>query len=118
MENHNKRQLSLIETFLDSLKVEKGLSVNTIAAYKTDLQDLLTFLQARKPAKTLESATNEDVLHYIHILSKKNFAKATQSRRISALKQFYSFYVNEKVISVNPTLGLKILKKQVHYQNS
>lgn len=111
MEKHNKRQLSLIETFLDSLKVEKGLSVNTILAYKTDLQDLLNFLQARKPAKNLESATNEDILHYIHILSKKSFAKATQSRRLSALKQFYEFYVNEKVISVNPTLGLKNPKK-------
>ncbi|UQY79964.1 site-specific tyrosine recombinase XerD [Candidatus Hepatincola sp. Av] len=111
MEKHNKRQLNLIETFLDSLKVEKGLSFNTVVAYRTDLQDLLSFLQARKPAKNLESATNEDILHYIYILSKKSFAKATQSRRISALKQFYEFYVNEKVINVNPTIGLKSPKK-------
>ncbi|XWO13375.1 site-specific tyrosine recombinase XerD [Candidatus Hepatincola sp. Pdp] len=111
MEKHNKRQLNLIETFLDSLKVEKGLSVNTVVAYRTDLQDLLSFLQARKPAKNLESATNEDILHYIHILSKKSFAKTTQSRRLSALKQFYEFYVNEKVINVNPTIGLKSPKK-------
>ena len=83
-------QHTLIALFIDSLKVERGLSKNTLVSYLNDLNHFYTFLIKRKPKKTMETALEEDALSYISMLSTKGFNAKTQSRRLSSLKQFGS----------------------------
>lgn len=97
----------LLSLFLDSLKVEKGLSLNTIHSYTNDIVDISIFLAKRKPQRTLETCQNDDIRVYLQSLHKKGFTAKTQSRRISAIKQFYMFLFNEKIISKNPSQNIK-----------
>ncbi|MFL1780985.1 Site-specific tyrosine recombinase XerD [Candidatus Hepatincolaceae symbiont of Richtersius coronifer] len=98
---------NLIKLFLDALKVERGLSENTLSAYTADLKDFESFLNKRKPIRQLNNALPEDVRDYIFLLNYKHFSGKTQSRRISALKQFYSFVYLEKIITLNPMVAIK-----------
>ncbi len=97
----------VILLFSEMLKVEKGLSTYTISAYKTDIEQFGKFLFKRKPKKYLMQAVKEDFLLYIKNLNSKELSNTTQSRKISALKQFYTFSFEEKHINHNPTVGLK-----------
>jgi integrase/recombinase XerD len=96
-----------ITLFLDALKVQKGLSDNSIKAYLTDLEDLKKYFGNKKPIVTLETANEEDILAYLKILKQKSFSAKTQSRRISAIRQFYDFCLLEKLIYKNPSTGIK-----------
>ena len=100
-------QHNLIALFIDSLKVERGLSKNTLVSYLNDLNHFYTFLITRKPKKTIETALEDDALSYISMLSTKGFNAKTQSRRLSALKQFYNFCNNENHLEHNPFVNIK-----------
>jgi integrase/recombinase XerD len=98
---------NILQLFLDNLNVEKGLSENSISSYLTDMLDCQTFLSKRKPARNLQNANGDDLLTYIKQLQSRGFSAKTQSRRISALKQFYLFCYSEKLITNNPAMELK-----------
>ncbi len=100
----NKKYADL---FMDFLKIEKGLSKNSLLAYRSDINDLANFLFKRKPYRLLNDADYKDLIDYLKFLTKQGFSSKTQSRRISAMKSFYSFLYNEKIIIENPSLIIK-----------
>jgi len=80
---------ALVDAFCDALWLEDGLSRNTIAAYRADLESLSAFM--RKPlAKTLVSATDEDVREYISV-------------SLACLRAFYGFSLNSGCRDDDPT---------------
>ena len=95
-----------IKLFLDSIKVERGLSKNTLTSYEADLTSLDSYLSKQKPKILLETAKEEDLLMYIKSLKNKSFSEKTQSRQISAIRQLYNFCYQEKIISQNPSINL------------
>ena len=99
-----------IKLFTENLLVEKGLSKNTISSYVTDLKHYEDFLSKRRPLRTLNNAKNQDMLDYIIYLNKLGLSSKTQSRRISAIKQFYLFCYTEKLIDINPINDIKTPK--------
>ena len=107
MESISVKERRLVNLFLDSLKIEKGLSVNTISSYTNDIVDFAEFLSKRKPQRSIDTAQNEDIKNYLQILHKKGFTAKTQSRRISAIKQLYAFLLSEKIINQNPSQSIK-----------
>ncbi len=107
MDNIVLKERRLINLFLDSIKIEKGLSNNTIVSYTNDLVDFAVFLSKMKPQRMLDTCDNDDVSSYLQLLHKKGFTAKTQSRRISAIKQFYIFMYNEKIITKNPSQNIK-----------
>jgi integrase/recombinase XerD len=88
----------IIERFLEMLSAERGVSHNTDAAYKADLEQLSLALSPIN----LEDAEYRDLTKYIQSLNKSGFAARTIARKISAIRQFYKFLMEEKIIRINP----------------
>lgn len=97
---------ALIEAFLEMLSAERAASVNTLDAYQRDLDD------ARAEIKGgLASASADQVEAYVAGLAKRGLAPATARRRISALKQFFRFLLQENTRGDDPTSRLDAPKR-------
>jgi integrase/recombinase XerD len=86
----------LLDAFCDALWLEDGLSRNTIASYRADLDQL-----ARR--KNLLEVGETDL--YSFLSSRKGRASSV-ARLISSLKRFYQYCVRERRIAADPTLKL------------
>ena len=95
---------SQIDAFLDMLTVERSASENTIAAYRRDLNDAAGFLAVL--GKDLIDADREALAAWQQSLATDGLAASTIARRISALRQFYRFEVEEGGLETNPALAL------------
>lgn len=78
-----------IETFLDMMSAERGAAPNTLAAYRRDLEEAAAF--ARTRSKTLAEADAALLTAYFHHLAAAGLSGATAARRLSALRQFFTF---------------------------
>ena len=95
-----------IESLLNYLSVEKGLSQNTLSAYKNDLTQLHDFLTSNSGGNiTSWNAVDRSTLSAF-VLSMSNKAPTTIARKIAAIKTFYNFLVAEGHVSHDPTEGL------------
>lgn len=101
-----------IQTFLDYLTNEKRYSHNTVIAYESDLLQFQKFLATDdKPANLLQS-THQDIEYYVSYLAEQQDERDTMSRKISALRSFFNFYLKRQKISVNPTEGVILRQNQ------
>lgn len=91
----------LIESFLEMTRAERGAADNTVLAYTRDLQDFEHFLTSRN--RSFENAQVADFRAYLADLAQNGLAVRTQSRRLSALREFYKFLYTEKIRKDNPT---------------
>jgi len=100
----------LVRNFLDKIRAEDGLSLNTILSYQKDLQLFDTFLTTKKI--TLEKVTTDDIKDYLYDLHQQDLKSASVSRKISCLKNFYGFLESENLIKSNPALYLQGQKRE------
>ncbi|MBA3468070.1 MAG: site-specific tyrosine recombinase XerD [Herpetosiphonaceae bacterium] len=91
-----------LEQFLDYLTVERGLSTNTTAAYRTDLEQFVQFTNERNQ-RTWSEITRDDLVSFLIFLKEKRYATSTVARRTAAIKSFFDYLVAENVVVVNPT---------------
>lgn len=94
-----------IEAFLDKLKVEDGLSPNTIVAYRRDLADFAAFLKVHKMVVSAAS-----IQAYLATLTDSALSARTQARRLSALKSFCRYALRDELLDSDPTLGVTMPK--------
>lgn len=82
-----------IEAFLEMLAAERGAARNTLAAYRADLDEFAAFAAARgQPPE----AADAELLHaYMASLGARGLAARTQARRLSALRQFHRFLLED-----------------------
>jgi len=96
-----------IEHFLTYLSVEKGFSDNTLAAYRNDLSQLVSFVKegAAKngPNPSWADFRRQEMLSYLLNLKERNYAATTMARKVAAAKSFFSFMVAEGSLKDNPT---------------
>jgi integrase/recombinase XerD len=97
----NSRVLS---GFLDYLKIEKGLSPLTIAAYRTDLLQFSEFLAERK--RNLAIARRDDVRDFLQQLFGNSLDGRSVGRKLSALRHLYRHLLVDEKIEHEPTLNL------------
>ena len=90
---------ALLDAFADALWLEDGLSKNTLASYRRDLEQLARFLK-KIP---LEKAREEDLFGFL--ASRKGRASSA-ARMLSSLKRFYGWCLRERKIKSDPTLKL------------
>lgn len=88
------------EAFLEMMAVEKGAAHNTIAAYGADLADFAGFARAR--GEEASSASGTTLAAYVQSLRGAVSAR-TQARRLSCLRGFFRFLVQEGVRADDPT---------------
>ena len=87
-----------LETFLDSLYLEQGVSENTLSAYRSDLDKFCQFLKG----ESLMTVTSLDIESYLAFRVDLGLKPRSTARSISALKRFYQYFVREKRIASSP----------------
>jgi integrase/recombinase XerD len=102
-----------IDAFLEMLVAERGAAKNTIEAYRRDLAHFVNFIgQPPGSSTTLDKVTSHQINDYLIHLSQEGRKAATQSRHLSALRQFYQFLVSENWSTNNPTTTIDTPKNQ------
>lgn len=94
----------VIEAYEGHLLLEKGLSANTIASYRDDVDKLLRFMADRNVM--LRDADVQLLHEFLACLHDLGIAATSQARIISGLKSFFRFLHREEFIADNPTLLL------------
>ena len=90
-----------IEMFLEMMAAERGASENTVFAYRRDLEEFSLFLYRR--GRRIEGSDTENIREYLSQLRHTKKSVSTQSRRMSVLRQFYSFLLAESFRIDDPT---------------
>ena len=96
--------LRLVNSFLDYLKVEKGLAPLSVAAYQSDMEQYSGFLLKRKRA--LREARRQDVKDFLNSLLSNGLDGRSVARKLSALRHFYKYLLLDRYIQVDPTLNI------------
>ncbi len=91
-----------IEQYLDNLWMEKGLSQNSLSAYRRDLTALSLWLASR--SLRLLDVKREDVLAYLSHRMGAGLKARSTARCLSCLRGFYTYQIREKRVEVDPTL--------------
>lgn len=106
----------LLNRFLEYLLIEKGLSANTLDAYKRDLRKFFTYLKAQN-IDSLQVVNKDILAAYLYYQKKISISPSTIARQIAALKGFFRFLCLEDFIESDPTIYLETpkLKKKLPY---
>ena len=91
-----------IQQFLDYLRVERKLSVLSVAAYGSDLAAFAGFL-ADRGIDDIGQVRPLDVLDYLAKLTADNLSARTQARSLIAQRQLFQFLRAERLCDLNPT---------------
>lgn len=91
-----------LNRFLAYMASERGLSTNTTAAYRTDLEQFSAFLHERGLVDWA-TVTHDDMLAFLLFLKERRYANSTVARRTAAVKSFFSYMVEEHLIVSDPT---------------
>jgi site-specific recombinase XerD len=97
-------QRELIDAFSDHLRLERHLSANTIAAYRTDMLHLATFLQ--RAGSSLESADHVVLRRFLAQQHALGYARASIARRVGAIHTFYRWALADGRLDHDPSLLL------------
>src|SRR5713101_3536063 len=94
-----------IGAFLTHVRVEKGLSENTVAAYQ---RDLLKFRQfALKGKLTLEGVRRDDIVDFLSSLYRQKLESRTVARHLVTLRNFFRFAQTQDLIPSDPSTNLE-----------
>ncbi len=99
----------LLDAFCDALWLEDGLSKNTIASYRSDLEQWFGFV------KDPLAAGEEDLFRF---LATRKGRASSAARRVSTLKRFYQYCLRERRIAADPTLKLDPPKRAPRFPKS
>jgi integrase/recombinase XerD len=95
----------LLDLFLDMLAAERGAAVNTLAAYRRDLDDFAADLAAA--GKGVAVAESDDIRAHLADLTRRGFKASSLARRLSAIRQLFRFLHAEGHRHDNPAAVLE-----------
>ena len=96
---------STIHTYLNYLKVEKGLALNTVYAYSRDLAKFAAF--AAKRSRRLTAIRRDDIVDFLASLYRQKLDSSSVARHLVTLRNFFRFALREGVIPADPTINLE-----------
>lgn len=96
----------LLKEFLNVKMVETGVALNTIKAYRKDLEQ---YMEAIAPV-LVEKARTDDIEAYLKSLKDEYLCPRTLARKISCIREFYKFLWSEKLIDENPAASVRTPK--------
>ncbi|MFZ1008325.1 MAG: tyrosine recombinase [Candidatus Sulfotelmatobacter sp.] len=99
----------LLSSFLDYLRIEKGLAALSIRAYTTDIGQFTEFLEKREPS--LLAASHIDVREFLQQLFSYQVDGRSVGRKLSALRHLYRYLLLDKKIEHDPTLNIESPKQ-------
>ena len=93
---------TILERFLDALWMERGLSENTLSAYRNDLTQFAQWL-ARQNVAGLLAVERTHLLNYLALRSEQQRSPRSSARLLSSLRRFYTWCRRERLIDDDPT---------------
>ncbi|MFL2689876.1 MAG: site-specific tyrosine recombinase XerD [Gammaproteobacteria bacterium] len=115
--NDKSKEDQYLGSFFNYLVIEKGLSSNSIKAYKIDIKKFVSWLScSKKPSfiRICESDLNE----YIAFMFKNKLSSSSVNRNISSIKAFYLFLIKRKIIMISPAAEIITPKKERYLPTS
>jgi integrase/recombinase XerD len=98
-----------IDSYVEYLAVERSSPDNTITAYENDLNDFITWLDEK--GVLIEKVVGNDLALYTSYCTRKKLKATSISRRLSTIRQFYRFLLEEGLVAADPTRDLAIPKR-------
>ncbi|AZP90826.1 site-specific tyrosine recombinase XerD [Pediococcus acidilactici] len=103
----------LINDYLHALKVERGLSDNTIVSYRQELRHLQNFLQEQHIAD-IKDVDRYTILNYLDALKQTGRARSSSIHTISSLRKFFKYLLLNDQIQTNPMVNIDPPKRAQH----
>jgi integrase/recombinase XerD len=97
------------ELFLNHIKVERGLSANTVESYGRDLFKFRDFL-SRTGARSIGTIREDHIVDFLVELTRKRLSVRTQARNLVAIRNFFKFLRAERVIKSDPSALISLPK--------
>ena len=102
-----------VERFFNYMTVERGFSSNTLAAYRSDLDQLVSFLNELNVQVGGVDAHWKDVAlklisSYVRYLQERQYSAATLARKIASTKSLFSFLLDDGVVDLDPTKEISV----------
>lgn len=105
---HYDKELKLYVQFI---KLEKGLSENSVTSYRHDLLRYLRFIDETLQIKDLSGVTFNHIENYLEELSAMNLSPGSIARNISSIRSFHEFAMVEGMAEANPAELIELPKK-------
>src|SRR5262249_7644267 len=105
----SKANAQALSSFLDYLRIEKGLAQLSINAYTTDISQFAEFMEKRK--RVLLTARRADVRDFLQQLFANQVDGRSVGRKLSALRHLYRYLLLDKKIDHDPTLNIESPKQ-------
>ena len=98
-----------LDSFLDSIWAEQGLSKNTLVSYEHDIRSFLDYLNDNKVK--LFDAQQSDINLFVSFRFSKGISSSSNMRLISSLKKFFIYLVSHNFVKKNPTENIESPRK-------
>ncbi|HKO31185.1 MAG TPA: site-specific tyrosine recombinase XerD [Nitrospiraceae bacterium] len=102
----------LAERYLSHLRVEGGLSANTVEAYRRDLSKFHSYLH-RTGVVPLGSLSSDTLTGFLRSLHEARLSRSSSVRCLSAIRGWLRFLMRERMIEESPTIGLATISRGV-----
>lgn len=102
---------NILMDYLHYLKVERGLSENTINSYGIDLKLFLEYLRENE-IPSFKQVNKEVIVNYMQSEKNNNKANSSILRSVSSLRKFFQYLAQEKIIEKDPMLLIDTPKKK------
>ena len=96
---------ALVDRFLDAIWMERGLSQNTLGAYRADLMTLGRGLSKRK---TIDEADKADLLAFIAKRVESGAKPRSTARQLSSFRRFFRYIMREGLRDTDPTADIEM----------
>ena len=108
-----------IGDFLDYLTYERNVSINTIGAYRTDLESFVSFLcndyfTLGRDQLELRKVDNLTIRAYLAHLAHRKLSRSSVARHLSALRTFFRYLMREGAVDANPARVVATPKREKH----
>ncbi len=103
-------ETKILKTFLEAMSSERNFSKNTLVSYASDLKKFEKF-QIKGNVKIIES-TRTQIEEFLKIEFDLGLSSATRSRRLSSIKQFFKFLLDDNWRQDNPAIKIKLTNKR------
>jgi len=108
-----------IADFLNYLSYERNVSLNTIEAYRTDLESFVSFLcndyfTLGRDQLQFRKVDNLTIRAYLAHLARRKLSRSSTARHLSALRTFFRFLMREGDVDANPARVVATPKREKH----
>ncbi len=98
----------VLDSFIDNIWIEKGLSKNTLESYRSDLEQFSNWLKTKD--LSFSKTAKKDILSYLSFLFKSGLGSKTVARKLSSLKSFFRYLVFKSIIQIDPSNDIETPK--------